>query len=715
MSVDAMDVRVVNLSRRRFLTASGGSLLLGVALPIRVDAAGTPAAPTQLGPWIRIDADGTVTLYAPDCEMGQGVYTGLPLILAEELDCDFDRVRIEVSSADKAYDNPRKGYIATGGSLAVRGYFDLLRKTGATARAMLLMAAARQWNSEAAGLRTDAGFVIGDAPARRASYGELAARAAELEVPEDVALKRPGDFRLIGTNVPRKDTPAKVDGSAVFGIDVQRPGMLHAAVRQAPVFGGRVASFDQASVAGLPGVHGVHPIDNGVAVLASTWWQAKSALEQLDVTFDAGPNGGADTESIRARTRAALDEVGLEARADGDVASALAAATKRVEAVYEVPYLAHVCMEPMTCTAELANGELHLWAPTQAATGSRAIGAQMTGLPAEKVHVHRTFLGGGFGRRWQSDFLRQAIALTQASGRPVKVTWSREEDLRHDFYRPGVAVRYRAGLDEGGAVSAVDCRIAAPSILDAIRPGARKGPDPTATSGVLDDDAALGAVRIEYCAVDSPMPVGFWRSVGHSHNGFFKESFVDELAHAAGEDPYRFRRRLLAGSRQLAALDAAAEAAGWNEPVRKGRGRGIAVVAAYDSVVAQVIEVAVRESKLSIERVVAAVDCGLVLEPRNVEAQIMSAIVDGLSAALTGKVTLRNGAVVESNFHDYPLLGLARTPRIEIVLLRSDAPPGGIGEAGLPPVAAALCNAIHAATAQRLRRLPVLEHGFELV
>ena len=713
--MDAMDVRVVNLSRRRFLTASGGSLLLGVALPIRVDAAGTPAAPTQLGPWIRIDADGTVTLYAPDCEMGQGVYTGLPLILAEELDCDFDRVRIEMSSADSAYDNPRKGYIATGGSLAVRGYFDLLRKTGATARAMLVEAAAAQWGSESAKLRTEAGFVIGAAAGRRASYGELAARAAQLEPPTEVALKRPAEFRLIGTTIARKDTPAKVDGSAVFGIDVQRPGMLHAAVRQAPVFGGKVAAFEPDSVVGLPGVHAVHPIDNGVAVLAASWWQAKRALDRLEVTFDAGPNAGADSASIRQRTLAALDEQGVEARAEGDVASALAAGADRVEAVYEVPYLAHVCMEPMTCTAELANGELHLWAPTQAATSTRAIGAQMTGVAPEKVHVHRTFLGGGFGRRWQSDFLRQAIALTQATGRPVKVTWSREEDVQHDFYRPGVAVRYRAALDETGGVSGVDCRIAGPSILDAIRPGARKGADPTVTNGVLDEDAAIGAVRIEYCAVDSPIPVGFWRSVGHSHNGFFKESFVDELAHAAAEDPYQFRRRLLAGSRQLAALDAAAQAADWGAPLPKGRGRGIAVVAAYDSVVAQVIELEVRGTQLAIERVIAAVDCGLVLEPRNVEAQIQSAVVDGLSAALTGKVNLRNGAVVESNFHDYPLLGLARTPRIDVVLVRSDAAPGGIGEAGLPPVAAALCNAIHAATGKRLRRLPVLEHGFELV
>jgi len=705
---------VVNLSRREFIQFSGAAFVLGVTMPSAVRGAASESGTTALSPWIRMDADGLITLIAPDCEMGQGVYTGLPLVLAEELDCDFEQVRIELSSTDAAYNNPRKGYIATGGSLAVRGYFDTLRRVGATARAMLVTAAAEQWETEPDKLRTEAGFVLDDGSGRRLSYGALAASAAMLEPPADVPLKERSAYRLIGTNVSRKDTGTKVDGSAVFGIDVQVPGMLHAAVRQAPVFGGRLASFDAGSVSRLPGVQGIHRIDNGVAVVADTWWQARQALEQLAVEFDAGPNATVDSASVREATRIALEQEGTVARADGDLEAAFAAADQTLEVTYQVPYLAHVCMEPMTCTASLADGELHIWAPTQAATTTRALGAQMTGLPLERVHVERTFLGGGFGRRWQSDFVRQAIALTQATNRPVKVTWTREEDLQHDFYRPGVAVRYRAALDRRKRITGVDCRIAGPSILDAIRPGARKGADPTVVEGALDKEAALGAVRVAYQPAMSPIPVGFWRSVGHSHNGFFKETFVDELAEAAATDPLEFRRRLLAGSRQLAALEAVARAADWARPLGEHRGRGIAVVEAYDSVAAHVIEVSVNGKALTIDRVIAAVDCGLVLEPRNVEAQIISATIDGLSAALTGAITLREGRVVESNFHDYPLLTLQQTPPIEVVIVASDAPPGGIGEVGLPPVAPALGNAIYAATGKRLRRLPVLQNGYQL-
>jgi isoquinoline 1-oxidoreductase beta subunit len=717
----------VNVDRRRLLGSAAlaaGGLALGWRLvPASADtASGTIAAPaatgtanatafSALGPWIRIGADDRITLVTPDAEMGQGIYTGLPQILAEELEADFDRVTVELSGANPLLANPMKGYQSSGQSMAVRGYYLPLRKVGAAAREVLVSAAAARWEVPVADCRAQQGRVVHAPTGRSLRYGELAAAAAALPVPQEPRLKSRSDFRLIGRAVPRKDTPAKVDGSALFGCDVRLPGMLHAAIRACPVMGGRLVSVDEAAARGAPGVRAVVHLPDAVAVVADTWWQAHRALSDLSVEFDVSPGKGRSTDAWAARLRAALDEPGVTGSAAADLTNAFDGG-RIVEAVYEVPHLAHATMEPMSCAAhyegEGATARCTIWAPSQTPGRALEAAARVLGLAPEQVTLHRTFLGGGFGRRFQNDFVRQCVQIAKAVGRPVNLLWSREEDMAHDYYRPAFAVRYRARLD-GGELTALHARIAGPSIFEWSRPGSLRGKaDPSLVESLVDEDLKIERVRVEHVETGTPLPIGVWRAVSHSQNGFFKDCFFDELAHAAGRDPLEFRLALLGNSRAARTLRAAAERAGWGRPLPKGRGRGFGLCEGYGTVCAQVAEVTVKDGTTTVDRIVAAVDCGLVVDPRNVEAQVEGGIVYGLSAAMSGAITFVDGAVEQRNFHDYPVLRMNEMPPIEVVMVESDAPPGGIGEPPTPPIAPAVCNAIFAATGERVRRLPLV-------
>lgn len=705
-------MNVVKLNRREALAlglSAAGSLLLGCSTPApRRDAGTTPAAePAVLNAWVSIAADGRITLVTPDAEMGQGVYTALPLILAEDMEADFAAVSVAFCGYDPAYNNPMKGYQATGQSAAVRGYYTLLRQVGASARDMLLAAAAGRWQVPVEECRAERSVVHHAASGRQAAYGELAADAARQTPPVEPRLKPATDFRLIGARIARKDSAAKVDGSAQFASDIVLPDMVHAAVRMSPVAGGAISRLDDSRARAAPGVIDVVRIDGGAAVVAAGWWQAHTALELLDLAFEGGAVN-ASTASIDATLGDALAQGGLVAREEGDVEAALRSSARVLEFEYAAPYLAHATMEPMSCVAHVADGRCTVWAPTQGPTVAYAAAARAAGVPPENVTLHRMFLGGGFGRRYETDFVTQAVQISRAVGRPVKLLWSREADLTHDFYRPAARMRYRAGLAADGTLLGVDITGACGSILARMRGGLGGKVDAVSVEGVLDRDLPLAHVRIRHTAVETPLPVGMWRSVSHSQNGFFKESFIDELAHAARRDPCDYRRQLLAGTRQAAVLELAAEKSGWGQPLPAGRARGIAVAASYGSIVAQVVELSQRDGAPQVHRVVCAVDCGIAIDPHNIAAQMESGVVYGLSAALWGEVTVAGGAVEQQNFHQYRVLRMNEMPRVETWLVPSDAQPGGIGECAVPPIAPAVANAWFALTGQRVRRLPLV-------
>lgn len=697
------------LTRRRALAlglAGSGGLLLGVPLARAREAsvaapAGAPSADVALNAYLRIASDDTITLITPDAEMGQGVYTSLPAILAEELDADFDRVRIEFCGFDPAFINPMKGYQATGQSAAVRGYYEPLRKLGASARAMLVAAAARQWGVDPAQCSAQRSVVhCGE---RSIGYGALAGAAAGESPPASPTLKSPRDFTLIGRRLARKDSPAKVDGSALYASDLAWPGLLHATVRSAPAAGGRLVSIDDREAKSMPGVRAVVRLGDTVAVVARQWWQARQAADRLELGFASTPL----VDDLSAADRGE----GLVAWSTGDTSRQFEATPPTLDVTYDAPYLAHATMEPMSCVVEVTSERCTIWAPTQGPTTAHAAAAKASGLAPEKVILHRTFLGGGFGRRFQTDFITQAVRISMAVGAPVKLLWSREEDMQHDFYRPKARARYRALLGEGSRIVAVEVNLACGSLMARLRPGGLGGKvDAVSAEGALDRDFPTDHVRVTHHAATASLPIGMWRAVSHSQNGFFKESFVDELARVAGRDPLQFRRDCLVGQpRHLAVLDLAARRAGWGQPLAADRARGIAIVEAYGSIVAQVAEVSLERGEPRVHRVVCAVDCGIAIDPWNIDAQMQSAIVYGLSAALWGEVTTEAGAVRQSNFSDYRVLRFNEMPRIETHLVKSDAAPGGIGEAGLPPIAPAVCNALFALTGRRIRHLPILD------
>lgn len=715
----AINPTVPDISRRQFLAASlsaAGGLAIGVSIPDIAEAATVAPEPWaaaqggEINAWVVIEPDDTVVIRVAQSEMGEGIFTALPMIVAEELACDWSKVRAEYASANRNLKEGVYKSMATGGSNAVRRSRPFLQQAGASARVRLIRAAAQRWGVKDDACEARDGKVLHPASGRSLRYGELAADAAGVWLLREPAIKTPEQFTLIGKAMARLDTPPKLTGAAVFGIDVRVPDMLYAAVVTCPVFGGTLKSYDAKAIEGRRGITAVVPIPGGVAVVADRFWRAKEAAAALPVTWEEGPAATTDSAAFAAAYRAALDGEAAIARKDGNVARALAAG-RRVEALYEVPHLAHATMEPLNCTAHVRADGADVWLGTQSPESALKAAAKAAGLRPEQVEVHNCFLGGGFGRRAVNDELVQAVTVAKAVGRPVKLVWTREEDMRHDRYRPQAALRFEAALGADGTPTGLRVRTAVGSIQRSLGWGkAENGIEPAAVEGLANLPYGIGAVEVGCILKNTHVPVMFWRSVGSSQNAFAMESFIDELAHAAGEDPYRFRRRLLADKPDfLHVLDVLADKSGWGQPMPAGKGRGMAIHESFGSIVGEVAEVAVsQKGEVRVERVVAAVDCGHVVNPRTVEMQIESGVIYGLSAALFGEITIKRGAVVQGNFDAYPVVRLADAPRIETHLaLTGGAKWGGIGEPGTPPIAPAVCNAIFAATGKRIRQLPI--------
>jgi isoquinoline 1-oxidoreductase beta subunit len=696
------------MDRRDFLQttgAAGAALVIGIRLPTQA------AAPLAPNAWLRIGADESVRVLVDRSEMGQGVATSLPMLLAEELEADWTKVRIEFAPAAREYFNPLFGMQGTGGSTSVRAAWTPLRQAGAAAREVLIAAAAQTWGVDRATCRAERGAVTHEPTRRRLTYGRLVGRAAALPVPTDVPLKSPKDWRIIGKPTKRLDTPPKVTGAAQFGIDVRVPGLLVAVVARCPVFGGKMKSFDAAAAKAVPGVRHVVPISSGVAVLADGYWPAKKGRDALKIEWDEGPNAGVSSASISRLFAEGAARPGAVARHDGDPDRGITAAARTIEATYEMPFLAHATMEPMNCTAHVRADGVDVWAPTQFQTMAQQVGASIGGVPPEKVRVHTTYLGGGFGRRFELDFIQEALEASKAGGgAPVKVIWSREDDTQHAQYRPANYHRMRAGLDGGGRPVAWTHRIVAPSIMARVFPNTvQNGLDAEAVEGGKEMAYGVPNVHVDYVLTDTGIPVGFWRSVNNSFNAFAVETFIDELAAAAQADPYEYRRGLLANApRHRGVLELAATKAGWGAPLPASRARGIAVHKSFESFVAEVAEVSVSSAgEVRVHRVVCAVDCGMYVNPDTIEAQMQSGIVYGLTAALKGAITIDRGRVQQGNFHDYPMLRMDEMPVVEVHIVPSTEAPGGVGEPGTPPIAPAVANAIFAATGKRIRKLPI--------
>jgi isoquinoline 1-oxidoreductase beta subunit len=754
------------LSRRRILLGTlgvTGALVIGwTVMPPRQrlrTSQPLPSRPGQqaLNGWVQIGSDDRVTIMLAKSEMGQGVSTALAMLLAEELDADWSRVGTEMAPVDRIYNNlatvvdglpfhfddqggikrfagwmtaktmREMGLMVTGGSSSIRDLWGPMREAGASARAMLVAAAAQAWGVPRGEISVEAGVLRHAASGRQARFGELAAQAAAQPLPGDVVLKDPSKFKLIGQPTPRRDTAAKSDGSARFGLDVLPPGLVYASIVMCPTLGGRVASFDAKAAGALPGVlkvvavPGLRGGTGGIAALADTPWHAMQAARQVSVVWDHGPAAALDSARLMQQLKTALDQdPGFSYYRANDAAAAMAAAARFITADYSAPLLAHSTLEPQNCTVLFNQDTATVWAPTQVPDIARGAAAQALGLDADKVALQVTLLGGGFGRRLDVDFVAQAAAVArELPGKPVQSFWSREQDMTHDFYRPPCVARYRAGFDDQGQLVAWTAHSAGPSIIHQYLerqwnlPGA--GPDKTTVEGAFDNPYEWPAARVSHAIVETPVPVGFWRAVGHSHQAFFKESFVDEAAHAAGRDPVAFRESLLkTHPRHLRVLRRAAALAGWgSEPAPAADGakkmRGIALHQSFGSVVCQVAEVSVAaaDKQIRVHRVVAVIDCGLAINPNIIRQQMESAIVFGLGAALYGEITLDKGQVQQSNFHQQAMLRLHECPVIETDILPSAEPPEGVGEPGTPPIAPAVANALFALTGQRLRSLPL--------
>ena len=707
-----------HLSRRELLAvgaAAGGGLLIGwrvEARPRVLAAPGTSAAfiPNQ---WIRIGKDGRITLVVSQVEMGQGTYTSMPMLLAEELEVELGKVHLEPAPPDdKLYGLPGFGVQLTGASTSVRLLYQPLRRAGATARAMLISAAAQTWKVDPASCSAQNGAVKHAATGRTLSYGALAERAARVPVPTQVRLKDPKDFKLIGTPAKRLDAPAKVNGTAQFGIDVRLPGMKVAAITLSPVVGGKLASLDEGKAMSVKGVRQVVRLDDAAAVVADHLWAARQGMAALSIRWEDGPNGKVSTADVVQELAAAALTPGVAARNDGDAPAVIASASKKVESTYEAPFLAHAAMEPLSCTVHLRPDLCEVWAGTQFITRAQAEAAKASGLPPEKVIFHNQYIGGAFGRRLDSDWVPYAVRVARQVDGPVKVVWTRDEDMRHDVYRPYYYDRLAAAVDARGQPVAWMHRIVGVSILARFLPPAFKdGIDGDAVDGARQLLYDIPAIRVEYVRHEQPvLNTGWWRGVGVTHNNFVVESFIDELAASAKQDPVTYRRALLGKSpRARAVLDRAAEAIGWGKPLPGGRGRGVAVqYSDWDTYLAAIAEVSASDAgEVRVHRVVCAVDCGTVVNPDTVKAQIEGGIIFGISGALWGEITVQNGRVQQSNFHDYRVLRINEAPAIEVLLVRSSEAPGGIGEPGTAVTAPAIANAIFAATGKRIRKLPL--------
>jgi len=704
------------MDRRQFLARSGG-LVLAVSLPLPAACARNqaPMVAGSLTAYLDVATDGQVTFHSPRTEMGQGTHTGHAVIIADELDVPLERVR--VITAEPADPFRRNGSMSSGGSTGIRGWHETLHKAAAQAREMLLAAAATELGVPRSELDTDAGEVVHAASGRRVAYGQLADAAGRLAPPTDPALRDRARYRYIGKPVPRLDIPAKVRGEPVFASDVVRPGMVYACARLSPVFGAQVESMDTKPALAVPGVTQVVGIPGGAAVVAGDSWSAMRGAEALDIRFKATGHDTLDSATISRQMREGLDadKEAIEARNDGDAKAAFAAAARTLEAVYEAPYLCHSPIEPWTCTAELdEGGVLHLWAPSQSQDRYRDLAAETAGLPAAKVRIHTTLLGGGFGRRLSADGIPGAVRTAMALKKPVKFFWTREDETAQGYYRPAQAARMRAALDAAGNVTALSLRTAGPAMGASPTSLPRGELDRSAVAVLRDARYRPGAFRVDWVRVDQPVPTNAWRSVGATQNGYFLETFVDEVAHAAGKDPYRLRRELLAhDARALNVLDTVARASGWDEPLPEGRARGMAYVESFGSLCAQVAEVSLRDGRPVVHRVTCALDCGSVVLPDGVRSQVEGGIIMGLSAALREQVRIENGRAVNTNFDAYRLARMSDAPeRIETVIVESGETMGGVGEPPVPPIAPAVANAIFALTGKPVRRLPLSEAGW---
>lgn len=750
----------LNVSRRKFLV---GGILVGGALAVGYGflregepdnaalTATTEEGEIALNAWVKVDRNGIVTVAVPRAEMGQGVYTALAMLVAEEMEANFDDIVVEQAPISDIYANITMikdslpfsdghhqgeetvgawgmakvartlGVQATGGSTSVRDAWIPMREAGALAKAMLVQAAARDWNVPAGEITVENGVIRHAASGKTGGFGDFVERAASEAVTTTPTLKDSRDFKLIGRPQMRVDIREKVDGTAVFGVDVEVEGMAHAAVKLAPVFGGTLASHDAAAVRGMPGVIAVVPFDIGVAVVADSFWRAKTAVEALPASFNDGPAKDYSSASILTLLEESLDSEDARVYAeDGDALAAITASAQPVHAVYKAPFLAHACMEPMNCTAKVTETGVEIWMPNQAPTLVKWFAEKFADVPAENVTVHTTLLGGGFGRRAEIDLVYLAVTIAKAvKGRPVKLIWTRENDIQHDIYRPAAVSRFDGALGPDGRITGWANRIASQSVsgsfTERLLPWAAMDmPDNTTSEGAADIPYEFASRLVDHVPVKLPIPVGFWRSVGHSYNAFFTESFMDEMAHAAGKDPIEFRLAHLEGHRDFAdVLRKLAEVSHWSEPLPPGRGRGVALHESFSSIVGQVVEVTANGSKeVTVDKVYCVVDCGAVVNPDTVTAQMEGGILFGLTAALYGEIEIEGGAVVNSNFPDYEMVRLAGCPEIEVHLAPSGRRLGGIGEVGTPPIAPALANALFAATGERIHELPISKNGF---
>jgi isoquinoline 1-oxidoreductase beta subunit len=708
------------ISRRGFLrtsAAAGGGLLVTWNVPLLKKAGEAFAAGKDsyaVNAFVRIGIDESVTVIAAHSEMGQGIYTSLPMLLNEELQADWAKIRVEAAPVDKVYNHPVFGIQMTGGSTTSPAEWTRYRKMGAVARVMLVETAAKRWGVDPASCRVEKGVVVHEASKRRATYGTLASAASELTAPADVPLKDPKQFTLIGKPVKRLDTPSKTNGTAQFGLDVSIPGMLYAVVMRSPVFGGEVRTLDASEALKIPGVKVVEQIPSGVAIVATKFWAAKQGRDRLKVDWDLGPNAGLSTEQMLQDFAQTSQKPGNLAKKVGDPAAALKGAAKTITATYDVPYLAHCMMEPLNCVVDLRADSCELWTGTQFETVDRANAAKVAGLPPEKVKMNTTLLGGGFGRRANpaSDFVVEAVYVAKVAKAPVKVVWTREDDLKGGWYRPMWHDRFAAGIDANGEPVAWTHTIVGQSIAEGtpFEPlMVKDGVDAASVEGAADILYGIPNLQVDLHSPKIGVPVQWWRSVGHSHTGFSVEGFFDEVAHAGGKDPYELRRKLLAKQpRMLAVLELAGQKAKWGSKLPPGVGRGIATHFSFDSYVAQVVEASVEKNgTVRVHRVVCDVDCGRVSNPDTVIAQMEGGIIFGLTAALKTEITLKNGRVEQTNFHDYQMLRMFESPEVEVYIVPSTENPTGVGEPGVPPVAPALTNAIFAATGKRIRRLPI--------
>ena len=665
-------------------------------------------------PFVRIGADDSVMVVVNHSEMGQGVNTALPMLVAEELDADWSKVRIEAAPVDPAYNHTVFGMQMTGGSTSTWTEWERLRQAGAMARAMLLTAAAETWQVDPATCRTENGEVLHPDSGRRVSYGKLVKKASKLAPPKKVTLKDPRDFKLVGKPTRCLDTQEKGNGKGVFSMDIRLPNMLTALIARPPVFGGRVRSYDASKAKALPGVREVVEISRGVAVVANGFWPALQGRKVLQIDWDEGPLSGLDSLKQRDAYAALSKEQGAVATKQGDVGPAMDAASKKLQAAYELPYLAHAPMEPLNCVADVRADGCEIWTGTQFQTGDRDAAVEITGLEPGKVKLHTLLLGGGFGRRAVPDnhFVREAVEVSKAVKAPVKVVWTREDDIHGGYYRPAALHSIMAGLDKAGNPSAWQHEIVCQSFMvDTPFEGAmvKDGIDQVAVEGVADMPYAIPNLLVRWHKAPGGVPTLWWRSVGHSHSAFAVESFIDELAHAAGRDPFEFRRALLVNHpRHKRVLELAAEKAGWRNPLAEGRGRGLAVHESFGSFVAEVAEVSVSErGEIKVHRVVCAIDCGPFVNPDTIRAQMEGGIVFGLTAALYGEITFEKGRVKQRNFNDYPMLRMREMPLVETHIVQSTEKMGGVGETAVPPIAPAVANALFALTGKRIRRLPL--------